>query len=227
MLGGGDPDACLDRPVCASCFGDPALKGIVDGVASYTYCEFCGAEAEHAIATDLYTVVQHMHECLAFYFGMAEDKLPYESAEGGYQGEWWTTAELLLDVLTLDLPNDHDGKLFDAIVHSLGDQAWCRRSPFSLTREEHLRFSWDEFCHLIKHESARRASDGPKTRTKSSTPLASSLSSGLSSESRDSSSSSQPGAGSIEFGAKLSASAIGQLRLWVPLPTRERSRRTG
>jgi hypothetical protein len=75
-LRGGDPDACFDRAVCADGFGDPALKGVVEATASYKYCEFCGAEADHPIATDLYTVVQRMIECFEFYFSPAEEKLP-------------------------------------------------------------------------------------------------------------------------------------------------------
>ena len=151
-LGSGDPNACFGRPVCADCFGDEALKNFVETAASSKRCEFCGAEADEDIAADLFDVVEHMNECLDFYYSTAEEKLPYESAEGGYQGEWWSTFEFVDLEIALDLPNDDDGALREAIIDSVGDRAWCRKHPFSLTRDEHLRFSWEEFCRLIKHE---------------------------------------------------------------------------
>ena len=39
----------------------------------------------------------------------------------------------------------------EALCDGLGDRAWCRKHPFSLTDDEKLNFSWDDFCELIKH----------------------------------------------------------------------------
>lgn len=58
---------------------------------------------------------------------------------------------MLREELELDLPNDHTDALFEALLDGLGDQTWCDAHPFSLSRDDRLRFSWEEFCELIKH----------------------------------------------------------------------------
>jgi hypothetical protein len=151
-LGGGNPDACLGRPVCANCFGDEGLAQIVEGSATSNRCDFCETESDEVIAADLFDVMEHVVEVLSFHYSTAENELPYESAEGGYQGQWWNTMELVQEVLALELPNDENGELLEAIVDSLPDNSWCENNPFSLTHGERLRFSWEEFCRCLKHE---------------------------------------------------------------------------
>jgi hypothetical protein len=99
-------------------------------------------------------VVEHIYDCLLIFYGDADELLPYESAEGGYQCyEPWTTRELLSDVVELDLPHDTNGHLLDALVDAIGDIAWCPAEPFGISEEERLRFGWDDFCNLIKYET--------------------------------------------------------------------------
>lgn len=150
-LGGGNPEAHEDEYVCAGCITDEGLQGFIEGEACAKVCSFCEAESEEPLAAPLVEVLLYMNECLAREYDVAENKLPFESAEGGYIGQVWTTQELLDDLLCDDLPNDDDGELMDALCDGLGDRAWCRRHPFSLTDDEKLSFSWDEFCELIKH----------------------------------------------------------------------------
>jgi hypothetical protein len=38
-----------------------------------------------------------------------------------------------------------------AIADGLGERVWCAIHPFSLTDDERLNFSWDEFAYLLKH----------------------------------------------------------------------------
>ena len=59
--------------------------------------------------------------------------------------------DLLEEHLGNALPNDDDGRLMEALCDGLGERVWCRAHPLSLTRDEKLTFSWDEFCELIKH----------------------------------------------------------------------------
>lgn len=149
-LGGGNPAACLGLHVCAACFEDQALKDFIEGGASAHSCDFCEAESEEPIAVPLVTLLEHINDSLASEYGVAENSLPYESAEGGYQGQTWTTDEVLESELGT-LPNDHHGRLLRTLCDGLGDRAWCRRHPHSLSRDERLRFSWDEFCDLVKY----------------------------------------------------------------------------
>lgn len=150
-LGGGNPEAHEDENVCAACITDEGLQGFIEGEARAKTCSFCGAESDDPIAAPLVELLLYMSECLGREYDVAENKLPYESAEGGYIGQVWTTEELLDSLLCDDLPNDDDGELMEALCDGLGDRAWCRKHPFSLTDDEKLNFSWDEFCELIKH----------------------------------------------------------------------------
>lgn len=148
-LSGGNPAAYEDDHVCAQCFDDQGLKDFIEGEVQAKTCTFCDAESDEPIAAPIVEVLLYIKECLDREYDVAENKLPCESAEGGYIGETWTTQEPLES--HLELPNDEDGTLMKALCDGLGDRAWCRRHPFSLTSDERLRFSWDEFCNLVKH----------------------------------------------------------------------------
>lgn len=146
-LGGGNPASYEDDHVCAQCFDDQGLKDFVEGEVQARTCKFCGTESDEPIAAPIVEVLLYINECLGREYDGAENKLP--RAEGGYIGETWTTQELLES--QLELPNDEDATLMEVLCDGLGDRAWCRKHPFSLTDDERLSFSWDEFCDLVKH----------------------------------------------------------------------------
>ena len=150
-IGGGIHEPYQDDHVCAYCFGDDALKDFVEANAVRESCTFCGIQGNHPIAAPFLEVIAHMSDYLAREYDTAENSLPYESAEGGYQGTVWTTYELLTDQLELELPNDDDDRLLDALADALGDRAWCDANPFTLADSDRLRMSWAEFCEFIKH----------------------------------------------------------------------------
>ena len=150
-LGGGSPAAYADHYVCGNCVADEGLYDCVQAEARSTACTFCDAVSDNPIAAPIVEVLLHMNESLAREYDVAENKLPFESAEGGYIGQVWTTREILDEHLGDGLPND-DGTLMEALCHGLGDRAWCQSSPFSFTDDEKLNFSWDAFCELIKYE---------------------------------------------------------------------------
>ncbi len=148
-LGGGNPAAYEDAYVCAACFEDEALKGFVEGEAAARTCTFCGTGSDEPIAAPLVEVLLYIKESLDREYDVAENKLPRD--EGEYIGQVWTTQELLAYHLGLKLPNDKDGTLMDALCDGLGDRLWCDKHPFSLSDDQRLTFSWNEFCELIKH----------------------------------------------------------------------------
>lgn len=147
-LGGGNPEAYEHANVCAGCVADEGLKNFIEGEATANACTYCGAESNEPIAAPLVEVLLYIKGCLDREYDIAENKLPYESAEGGYIGEVWTTQEVLEVHLGGELSNDENGTLMDALSDGLGERAWCTRHPFSLTDDERLSFSWDEFCYL-------------------------------------------------------------------------------
>jgi len=139
--------------VCADCFEDEGLKNYVSAHASSLKCAFCGARSKHDTAAPLDEVVDHMRSCLAKDYNNPDDAgMVYETAEGGYQGEVWDTREFVQWELGLELPNDKDDKLLDAICDGLGDQLWCSAHLYSLGPHEALAYSWCTFCSLVKHK---------------------------------------------------------------------------
>jgi hypothetical protein len=90
-----------------------------------------------------------MRDCLKAEYDDAANWLPYESAEGGYQGTTWDTYDLLFDHLQIEVTTDG---LRAALVDAVGDQIWCEQNPFSLSLEDSLMFSWKDFRRLVKYE---------------------------------------------------------------------------
>ena len=149
----GYPYVDPDLRVCAKCFDDEGLKNYVIAHADSRRCSFCGARSKREIAAPLVQVIDHMRSCLAQDYDNPDDAgMVYESAEGGYQGEVWDTYDFVQWQLGLDLPNDKDDKLLDAICSGLGDQLWCNAHLYSLGPHESLAYSWRTFCSLIKHK---------------------------------------------------------------------------
>lgn len=92
-----------------------------------------------------------MEGCLSKRWGRAVDQLPYDSAEGGYQGKTWSTAELFFDHLEIQLPRDNKNALYTAICSQLGFEPWCDLDWMYLDPDEALRFSWARFCDNVKY----------------------------------------------------------------------------
>ena len=138
--------------VCSKCFGDEGLRDFVKHNAESEVCSFCGETSELPIAADINKVTKHFRQCVELEFDDAVNHLGYESAEGGYQGISWDPYDLIVEQLELDLPNDDSGELFDVLLDSLDGIRWCHADPYSLNTQELTRFSWDQFCRVVKHE---------------------------------------------------------------------------
>lgn len=157
------PPVDPDLRVCADCFSDVGLKDFVRDHADATQCSFCGTTARDDIAAPLSDVIDHMLLCVARDYNDPDNAgMVYESAEGGYQGTVWDTYDFVQDELVLELPNDDDNSLFDAICNGLGSQLWCTRHLYSLGPDEALAYSWETFCKLVKHESRFFFSQTPR-----------------------------------------------------------------
>ncbi|HLL51989.1 MAG TPA: HEPN-associated N-terminal domain-containing protein [Myxococcaceae bacterium] len=137
--------------VCSGCFGDYALKQLIEVSAVPQACDFCVSAGPDVPVAPLRKVVDHMNEGLALEFSDVDaEGLPYDSEEGRYFGEHWSTYELLREKLMLELPND-DGHLFEVLLSALGDQTWCQADPARLTEAQRFVSSWHKFCELVKN----------------------------------------------------------------------------
>jgi len=153
------------RYVCVLCVNDEDLQETIRNNSVSKECSFCGRRSRVPIAADLSDVVEHIRASIESEYDLAADWLPYESAEGGYQGEYWDTADLLTHEIGLDLPNDRHGSLLSAIVDAIGMEDWCNRDPFTLTPRDKIRYDWRAFSNLIKHKKRYFFLDETSSRT--------------------------------------------------------------
>jgi hypothetical protein len=136
--------------VCSSCFEDPDLRAWIRSFSGARGCDACGRY--DSPTHELSEICEYIEECLSKFWGLAGEQLPYESAEGGYQGATWDTHDLVFDELQLSLPRDAGGQLFEAISRRLTMDVWCDWDWLSLDRDVALQTSWERFCAIVKHE---------------------------------------------------------------------------
>ena len=138
-----------DDAVCAECFDDDYLKSQINACASVMHCDYCGRRSrKKPTSVSVSEIVKWIRDGLESEYGDAADQgVPYESAEGGYQFPTMSTEEVL-DEIGFCVEND---ELFRRIVSLLPDHAWIQLHPFSLSPTDSLCIGWDRFCHIVKH----------------------------------------------------------------------------
>lgn len=137
--------------VCGACFGDQGIKDFCMSHAESTECDFCGSISNEPIAAPLTDVIAHINDCIHRHFDdPANAGLPYESAEGGWQGTTYDTNEVFEEI-GLDFRNKSGDRLFNAVTDGLDCDLWCEVDPFGLSLDKTLLFSWKQFCDVIKH----------------------------------------------------------------------------
>jgi len=134
--------------VCADCFTDEAIKEFVAGRTEQNECDYCERSSEAPIAAPLDDVLDLMANGLSVEWSDAVNELPYESAEGGYQGRAYDTWEFFDEVVGFPTEN---ARLQEDIAHAFRDRLWCQRNYFSLSDQDALLIGWDEFCDEVKH----------------------------------------------------------------------------
>lgn len=138
--------------VCDKCFSDEDVQDHVLGMAERKKCDFCGRVGKEPIAVPLDDVADYIADRICSYYDdPANAGLPYESAEGGYQGVTYITLEIF-DEMGLDFPRRGGERLRDELAAKMPHELWCDAEPFRLSEHERLRYSWESFCDLIKHK---------------------------------------------------------------------------
>src|SRR5713101_5759848 len=94
--------------ICVECIGEPDIREWIRARGGEPGCDLCGQD--DAPTVPLSELATYMRECLERVWGSAVEQLPYESAEGGYQGQTWDTYDLLFDECQIYLPRDPDHK---------------------------------------------------------------------------------------------------------------------
>src|SRR6266545_2451921 len=134
---------------CAKCIREEDLERWIREQDGPRGCDFCGRK--DAPTAKFEELAAYMRECLEKVWGYAVEQLPYESAEGGYQGQTWDTYDLLYDECQIDLPRETRHVRYQ-LATEVSDQVWCDYDWLRLDDDDVLRMSWEQFCEVVKHE---------------------------------------------------------------------------
>lgn len=131
--------------VCAECVEDEALAAHLAANAEELRCDYCGRSSDVPIAAPVDELVSVVHDGLASEYGDAnEEGVPYESREGGWQGDVQATYDHLWGTLT------HERLLAD-VSHAMADTAWVQRDYWRLRPHQALAFGWQSFRRIVTH----------------------------------------------------------------------------
>ena len=137
--------------VCAECFTDYAIKEFIRNKATENECSYCARASETPIAADMDEVLSFIGQGFKREYDIPENCLPYESAEGGWQIiDPDDSAEVFAD---LNICTEDCADLFNDLVSAFSDRQFVARRPLILSPADGLKYSWETFCHVTKHET--------------------------------------------------------------------------
>ena len=133
--------------VCSNCFDEYGIQKFIKEHRSHNHCSYCDESGEEVIACELDSLIEHILESIRFEWGHpADEGLPYETREGGWQvANVYNTWELLDDI---GLGNKSE-KIYDDICNSIHNEEWCERDPYSLSTDRTLIFGWQQFSSFV------------------------------------------------------------------------------
>lgn len=141
----------MTRYVCSSCFGDPAIKEYIEENSVGSECSFCEEVHERNISIPIDNLIRYMRICVSREYDNAAEWLPYESSEGGYQGETIDAWDLIVHELEIELPEDKDGELLQCLSDGFSDHEWCKEDPYGPSSMELAKYSWENFSYIVKN----------------------------------------------------------------------------
>jgi hypothetical protein len=134
--------------VCIDCFEDYGIRDFIEENHTGEPCDFCESSGEFSCRLE--DVLAHIMMCIQTAWGHpANEGLPYETREGGWQGEVYDSWELL-DSVGLEINSD---SLQECIYSSLLVDEWCRRNPYSLSKDRTLYYGWIAFSDFVKSKA--------------------------------------------------------------------------
>lgn len=140
------------RHVCAKCVNDEYLAEHINDEASAPLCDYCGRKGKKGtpIAAPVDVLLEAVGPAIYHYWTDPAAELPYESAEGGYQGEVIdSTEDLLAQHVGVEWPEE----LIADVAACFTNEVWCKRHYFTLDADDRLIFGWRDFEKATKHKS--------------------------------------------------------------------------
>jgi hypothetical protein len=151
MEQGYDSDNILT--ICSDCILESGIKDFIikNDDHHIIICSFCNKKrtSKTFMACKIHTVVGYILDCIKSEWTDPANVLPYESAEGGYQGQVLDTSDLLNN-LGVEVA---DESILDQIVDSIEQSHWVKTSYFSLSPDETLIYGWKSFCTFVISQS--------------------------------------------------------------------------
>jgi hypothetical protein len=133
-----------DKMVCASHIDDYAVRHFIKSSGGKGKCDYCG---KHKIVIELEKVMEFLTDALLHFYTDPANFMSYESAEGGYQGDFDGPWEML-ESLGLEV---EDSLLNDDIIESLDPtSAWADEG---VAVADFKYEGWLNFKYLVKHRS--------------------------------------------------------------------------
>lgn len=130
--------------VCANCVSNALLQDLLRDESVETLCSYCDSE----MAAPIEFLLDAISDAAFFGYTDPANELPYESREGGYQGEVLESYELI-QYLGGWTEND---RLQEDVEEAFPGQ-WCKENYFGLNVTEQLRYGWQDFVREIKHRT--------------------------------------------------------------------------
>lgn len=137
----------MNKKVCTKHFQDPTLYNRVKRYGQLGECDYCNDEKERRVM-EISDLGEFMQQCLFQQYDDAANWLPYESAEGGYQGTVYDTRDLIEEYLEKDI----DEEVLKDLEYEIEDIAWCDYDPYSDRAHEILMKDWEHFKTIIQHK---------------------------------------------------------------------------
>ena len=137
----------MDKYVCSQCINDEFIKDFIAENAVSKKCSYCDNESKELISADISEVASFIEDGLRSEYREAVECLPWESAEGGWQGTTYETYDILTDEIGLE----SEELIFD-LINYLPETVWCEYHPFQLASDKELMFNWNRFSDQVKHQ---------------------------------------------------------------------------
>jgi hypothetical protein len=138
----------IGKAICPECLDNPALKELAEENLDSDQCDYCEREGEN-VAADTDVVMTRIGESFHTEYRDPAHELPYETREGGYQGEWFDTWDLV-DRLGEEIG---DPDFVEDMILAFDNRGWCQRDYFMLRADQALSFSWERFAEVVKYDS--------------------------------------------------------------------------
>lgn len=139
----------IETSICPDCINENGLRDFIiqNSSTAFSTCSYCNNT--NVKTCNMGKVIGYIHDCIEKEWSDPANELPYQSAEGGYQGEVLDTRELLWNLgISVD-----DESIIDDIVNSIHQSHWSKTDYFSLTADQTLSYGWKAFCQFVMSKS--------------------------------------------------------------------------